>query len=372
MHKGSIEIRREQSEARAKTSLARIGLVSVKAAVGLFPGGGLAADILESAVEHVLRYREDRMKERFSHFTKCILEGADGEELDQLLDREFEQSDFHAILTALVNDEEDEKSEIYAQTLKALINGEVRQEHRRNVIRTIGMLSWAGLELSRKIYIHSHFAFPTYNAFRADLHKQVSQLLECQNTMKLLTIRDLVSQGLLSESMPTEFLDAVVKTAYAPEQLMPSVIGLSERSPIADILGVYFALFIEEDDTHLITKLSEKLFHAEVKNVIVNPAAARSRPDLLLKQGYVIAICISRSGSPASTVSQLVDLSKKQVAVVLLPGATDDLDIVRAYTLDIRDNKVERFSDFIQWAHGYVLESREAEGSRLHFSNLNF
>ena len=357
MHERSIEIKRERSRERTKISLARIGWATGKTTAGLVPGGSLAADVIETAVKHVRLYREDLVKERLSHFAQCILEGADGKELDNLLGREFEQSDFHAILTALVNDEEDEKAEIYAHTLKALINGEVRQEHRRHVIRTISVLSWADLELSREIYIHSHFAFPTYNAFQADLHKQVSQLLETRDTMKLVAIRALVSQGLLSDSMPTELLDAVVKAAYAPKQHVPSAIGLRERSPIADILGVYFALFIEEDDTHLITKLSEKLFQAEIKNMIVNPAATRNRPHLSLKMASMIAICISKSGSPASAVSQIVDLAKKSVAVVLLPGSTDDPDIDRAYTLDLRDNRIKMFSDFIQWAHGYILES---------------
>jgi len=356
MHEHSTETKRERSRERTKISLSRIGWATGKATAGLVPGGSLAVDVIETAVEHVRRYREDRVKERLSHFAKCILESAEGEELNHLLGREFEQSDFHAILTALVNDEEDEKAEIYAHTLKALINGEVRQENRRHVIRTISVMSWSDLELSRKIYIHSHFAFPTYNAFPADLHKQVSQLLETKDTMKLVAIRALVSQGLLFDSMPTELLDAVVKAAYAPEHLVPSAIGLRERSPIADILGVYFALFIEEDDTHLITKLSEELFRAEIKNVIVNPAATHNRPDLSLKMANVIAICISRSGSPTSAISQIVDLAKRAVAVILLPRSTDDPNIERAYTLDLRDNRVEMFSSFIHWAHEYILE----------------
>jgi hypothetical protein len=55
----------------------------------------------------------------------------------------------------------------------------------------------------------------------------------------------------------------------------------------------------------------------------------------------IIALGLSKSGSPVAAVRAHVDLATKNVGVILLPGATDDPTIERAYTLDLRSGRID-------------------------------
>ena len=367
------------SKARAVTSLARIGWTAAKTTAGLVPGGTLAVEGLEILVDHIRGYRDAKVKQRLSHFARALIEGTPSEELTDLLNGEIDQSDFHAVVTALINDEDDEKAGVYAQTLKTLIASEIPQSHRRYIIRTVRALTWMELELARHIYVHSHFRLPTFNASPADPAEQVSQLLVTRDAMRRASIKSLIGYGLLDEPpssrsadqrgqsssstpLPTELLDTIVTAAYPAHSLLPAALGLRERSPVADLLGVFFAYIIEEDQSHVVPRLHEELYKSEIASIMVNPSGMRDRPLPHLKLAVIIAVCISKTGSPLAVVREKVNLATKEVAVILLPGGTDDSTIARSYTLDLRSGRIDDAASFVAWAakrlHAH-LESRD-------------
>ena len=178
------------------------------------------------------------------------------------------------MVTALVNDEADEKAGVYAQTLKTLIAKEIPESHRRYIIRTVRALTWMDLELARHIGVHSHFRLPTFNASPADPQEQVSQLLVTRDAMRRL-IQSPTGYGLLDEPpssrsvdqrgglivtpLPTELLDSDCDSGIpSPSAATGRSRWARERSPIADLLGVFFAYIIEEDQSHLVPRLHEQ------------------------------------------------------------------------------------------------------------------
>jgi ribosomal protein S19E (S16A) len=301
-------------------------------------------------------------------FARVILETNPDDVPADLFDREIEVSDFHAVTTALINDEDDEKASIYAQTLKTLLAQEVADNYRRFIIRTVRALTWTELELARRIYVYNHFRVSTYTTARSNPAEQVTRLLATPDALTRAALQSLRSSGLLAEPpanlavapsgrssvpptpQPTDLLEAIVTAAYPAEALLPAAFGLRERSPIADLLGVFFALKIEEDESRLVARLEEELFKSEITSLIANPAGGMQvRPIPQLKWAVIIAIGISRSGSPVAAVRENIDLAKREVAVILLPDATDDPTIVRSHTLDLRSGRVDDPAAFVTW-----------------------
>src|SRR5687767_4212317 len=89
----------EDSKGRNVTSLARIGWAAAKAAAGLSPYGPVGTvgvESLEIFVDHIRRYRDERVKQRLSAFARVILETHPDDVPEDLFDREIDQGEFHA------------------------------------------------------------------------------------------------------------------------------------------------------------------------------------------------------------------------------------------------------------------------------------
>jgi hypothetical protein len=288
------ETRQQDAKARNVTSLAQLGFAAAKAAASLVavpygPLGAFSVESLKIIVDHIHRYREDQVQHRLAAFARMILETNLTDVPEDLFEREIDQADFHAVITALINDEDDEKAALYAQTLKTLLAQEVPDHYRRYIIRTVRALTWTELELARRLYIHHHFRFPTYNASPSDPAEQVSRLLARPDALQRVALQSLRSHALLADSpanpagaprgqalaptpQPTELLETIVTAAYPAAALLPAALGFRERSPIADLLGVFFAFHIEEDEGDLISRLHEELFNNEIASLLLRCA----------------------------------------------------------------------------------------------------
>ena len=75
--------------------------------------------------------------------------------------------------------------------------------------------------------------------------------------------------------------------------------------------------------------------------------------------GALVAFLIGRNET--FQARENVNLATKEVAVILLPGGTDDSTIARSYTLDLRSGRIDDPATFVAWAaqllHAH-LESR--------------
>lgn len=382
--RGALQ-RRRHSAARGRTTLESLGWAAAATGadaagpVAGVPSAGFAVELVHAMVDHIRQFRKDRAEQRFADLASFILDGGTKEEREQLRTREFEQADFNAVVAALASDEEDEKTALYAQVLKSLILGTVPDAYRRPVIKTLRALSWSELVLARRVFIHSNSAFPTYNGHRASIPKQIAQVLDDNSALTQLAVQSLQSHGLLFEPaadagafatakrstacpLPTEFLDIVAKAAFAPEELRPESIGLRERWQFADSLGVYFALLLREDEENLVPRVHDMLYQAEVRSMIADPVGLRDRQHPQLRLAYVVAICITKSGHTAPALREKIDLATKEVAVVILPGANDDPEIARTYTLDLREG-LGAAEDFVRWARERIPEIARARST---------
>ncbi|RIK99936.1 MAG: hypothetical protein DCC71_19650 [Proteobacteria bacterium] len=391
MSDDSQSLPQRRSAARGKVTLAEVMWDTTAAGAEVagnivdVPFAGLGVQLSRSLVQHARRFWSDRAEQRVIDLADFILEGGTDEEREQLLKREFDEADFTAVVAAVASDEEDEKTTAYGNLLRNLVLGRVPTDYRKVVIKTVRALTKAELELARRVYIHAHNDFPTYSAFPADRATQVAEVLQMRDPLKQMAVRSLVSHHLLAEPMtggaaftttgptspaPTHLLDMVVIATHVPADLTVESIGRKQRSPLANDRGIYFAAILEDNATRVLSRASTMLFDAEINNQICNPSADLHRPDPLLGIATIVAICISEAGSPIEGVRKKTKLERHDVAVVLLPGASDDPGIERIYTLDLRENDPSAVSNFITWAQKRIriaatrrLEARRARAA---------
>ena len=192
----------------------------------LFPGGGLVYAGVEALVKHGIQFYEDRKKSRIEAFHENILSG-DPEAARQVLDKEFSIEDYTLLLSHAVQDEEDEKVEIYARLFKALQRDLLPAPFKLHILKSSRNLSRADFDLMREIFVAAKFKFKD----EGDLERQITLRTVSANPMMNLAIQNLVRQGYLYEKTsdappyPTALLNSIVQAIYQDEELRPEAVG---------------------------------------------------------------------------------------------------------------------------------------------------
>lgn len=212
--------RGKESGYRFASELAKEGLNA------LIPGGGLVYAGVEALVKHGMHFYEDRKKTRIEAFHENILSG-DPEAAQQVLDREFSIEDYTLLLSHSVQDEEDEKVEIYGRLFKALQRNLLPANFKLHILKSSRNLSLAEFDLMREIFVAAKFKFKD----EGDLERQVAQRTVSSEPMLNLAVQNLVRQGYLYEKTsdsppyPTALLNTIVQAIYQDEELIPEAVG---------------------------------------------------------------------------------------------------------------------------------------------------
>ena len=103
---------------RSLVSALSLADVVLEEGVKIIPGGELGYKLTKILGKHARQYLIDRREERFAKFHEQILVGIPPESQEDFLKAKFSMEDYSAILTHIVQDEENAKVDLYAKLFK--------------------------------------------------------------------------------------------------------------------------------------------------------------------------------------------------------------------------------------------------------------
>lgn len=257
-------MRKEQSLIRAKTSGSTLGEVLLKEGLSsLIHGASLAYEVSKIGVRHGRAYFTDRAEQRLYAFHMRLIQGesTNEDEVVDILEKPFDLDEYHALLDACVHDIENEKADIYSDLMKALLLSEITKEHRRFFITITKQLTYAELSFLRKVYINQHFDMMTVGG----VPSQIASILNPKDTMTAITIRKLISYGLVADDKKglTDLGNSYVTALFKHDELTPQSI----KKPAFTGLNIAIISYKIGDEHHdrVADYLQDALWHHNIK-----------------------------------------------------------------------------------------------------------
>lgn len=257
-----------KSLSRGKESGFSFGSELAKEGLNLIiPGSGLAYEAVKALVKHGKQYYEDRKEARIEEFHRKILDG-DPDAIQQIADQDFSPEDYTLLLTHAVQDEEEEKVEIYAKLFKALQRDLLPAPFKLHILKSSRQLTRSDFDLMREIHVAARFSFKD----EGDRERQVAERTVSSDPMKNLSLQTLVRLGYLYEKnrdsspQPTELLSTIVHAIYDDEDLKPAAIGKEIW------LGqIFLGSFDLAAYSGLLTRITHHLERHNIKTVMAVP-----------------------------------------------------------------------------------------------------
>lgn len=257
---------KDKSLIRAKNSaMTLVQLLAKEGVTNIVPGGGLIYDLTQALVTHGRNYYTDQSESRLQEFHKNIINGFDEEaEFNSFINKEFNISDYNSILSACIQDIEDEKTIIYASLIKSLIRKDVTSETRKHFIITSKDLSFSELNLLKELYINSNFDLMTLGG----INQQIKQTLSKTNILKAVTINKLSRYGLINEKLDklTELGNQYITMIFSKNSLLPEAIHRKQFSGLKFLLISYQLGDSMHDN--VCQKLQDELWSKNIKSMI--------------------------------------------------------------------------------------------------------
>ena len=258
-----------QSKSRGKGSaltfaseLAKEGLSAV------VPGGGLMYEGVKVLVKHGMQFYQDRKDARIESFHDAILSPLGDETLEGVLNKEFCLADYTLLLSHAIQDEEEEKVEIYSRIFKALQNDLIPPSFKLHILKSSRDLSRSDFGLMREIFIASTYEFKD----EGDRDRQVKERTTSMDPMKNLSIQNLIRLGYLYEKgsdqppYPTELLKTLVCAIHQGDELKPQTIGKQTW------LGqIYLGCFDLDNYSDLFLRITTNLERHHIRTVMAVP-----------------------------------------------------------------------------------------------------
>jgi hypothetical protein len=279
---------KENSLTRSKKTVSSLADILLKEGVNtLLPGSSLVYEVGKLAVQHGKQYFTDRTEQRLYDFHMGIVQGEANDEanLESILKKPFNLDEYHAVLNACVQDIENEKTEIYSDLMKSLMVKEITTKHRRFFITVTKQLTFTEIELIRNLYINANYDLMTVGG----TSQQVTSMLTSQDVLTDITIRTLVSYGLVTDDRKdmTSLGKLYAEVLFEENKLTPKSINRQEYTKInVAILNYMISDKIHDQVSH---HLQESLWGHGVKSSILalNGRSVRQAP-LLFNAGVLI------------------------------------------------------------------------------------
>jgi hypothetical protein len=111
-----------------------------------------------SVVKKSMIYFEDKRQKGFNEFTRNLLKGKatkDNIEYEKMFD--ITEDQYYALLNASIEDEEKEKSYVYANVYRNILNEQIPKSDYPRFIRLVKNLPYSAIELLPSLYIYKNF-----------------------------------------------------------------------------------------------------------------------------------------------------------------------------------------------------------------------
>lgn len=238
-----------------KSTISKTADIGANLVLSFVPGGNAVYELIKLGVEQAKRYATERQEKRIADFHTVLLkQNTTG---DIVLNGAYiEVADYHALLSACLQDIEDEKTELYATLARNSVFRKISPRDLRFFCFSLKEMTFNDLEEIRVAYIASSFNIvPPASAGRFEKslspEKSPSGLVYGR---KLMELRGFVEDGKINQ-----YGEKFVKTCYPTEKLLPESIQMSEwKNAGSPILMLSYDLD-DPDVTRLHTHLSELL-----------------------------------------------------------------------------------------------------------------
>lgn len=275
----------EKSLARSKkTTLTFASELAKEGCSALVPGGGLMYEGVKALVQHGIKFYEDRKTERIERFHEVLL-GEHATNREEVLHKEFAIEDYTILLSHAVQDEEDDKVDIYSRIFKALQNNQISKEFKSHILKSSRDLLVSEFELMKEIFISSTFEFKD----EGNIREQITRRTRTANPIINLSIQNLIRLGYLYDKdgtkppYPTDLLKELVSSIYSKEELRPEVIN----KEIWKDIQVFIACFNLDKHAQILSKISNAFSKQNIKTVIAVP----SRQSIAQAASTLIVLC---------------------------------------------------------------------------------
>jgi hypothetical protein len=262
-----MENNKSKSLGRNKRTFFTMAKVLAKeGCAAIVPGGGIAFEAVEALVNHAKQFYKDRTETRLYEFHLHLL----GEEITEAEQNEFMEKpisleDYYSLLSAAIQDDEDNKVMLYANLLRNLSKGNISFENRIHILKVVKAMTFEEAEFIRKFYIYNKYDIMPEKGPSVE----ASSMFDSKTLKGQIMIQNLKAFGIILEIStgkfkPTQLLNIVVESLYEPDFLKPDSIGEVTWSGINAIIVSY-----RMDVHHIMAKkLQEILRKFRVKSVI--------------------------------------------------------------------------------------------------------
>lgn len=334
-----------KSLTRAKGTGISFGVELAKEGLNLIiPGSGLAFEAVKSLVAHGNQYYEDRKQSRIEEFHSKILDG-DPEAVQQIADMEFDSQDYVLLLSHAVQDEEDEKVEIYGRLFKALQKELLPAPFKLHILKSSRQLSRSDFDLMREIYVAAKYKFKD----EGDLERQIAARTVSSDPMKNLSIQSLVRLGYLYEKRgdaspePTELLTTIVHAIYEDEELNPEAVG--KRVWLGQIFLGSFDLAAYSG---VLTRTTYFLCQHDIRTVMAVPEGRNLSVVLGMSSLFVLLLDHTTQAKAEEFLRENYKYHDKTVKVYLPGAARPALTEGRFFAFEeVNDDTLKELADYL-------------------------
>ncbi len=138
---------KESSLERAKATTLRLADLCGELLVEQVPGGSTALKLAKSLAQHAGAYYQSRGERRLVDFHRSLLGSLSEEERTDLIHRNIDAEAYYAILTQLIQDEEDAKLGYYVKLMKAIVEQDYSPRFKRTVVKLFRALTKSEMDL---------------------------------------------------------------------------------------------------------------------------------------------------------------------------------------------------------------------------------
>lgn len=351
-----MEDKKEMSIARTKKTVVSLADILFKEGVSaVIPAGGLAYSVGKALASHIRNWYSDRRDDRLEEFHQGLLEGIPEENQQEFLNSEFSMDEYYAILNHVVQDEEDSKVKIYSRIFQGLQLNLIPAEYRLYLIKCSRELKYSDFDLIRQLYINEKYEFKA----PGNKVSQVRSLTVSDDPIRAHSIQTLTRWGLLSTTdtkkppWPTQLLKFAAEFLYDNNDLTAESLGKKAKTAETEMMKVYIACDNLGDNqiSDILSKISNSLMQADIKNVIANPI----RKSIPLILSPIVAICLTSKGHPLENLKKYADFEKKTMIQLILPGGKrEELPIPDAPAFDFTSANETEFQRLIEFVKSKI------------------
>lgn len=234
-----------------ETTIRKTADLGAKIALSFIPGASTAYELAKLGVTQAQAYVEQKQNQRIVDFHAMLIKQDEHWNQD-MADACIEAADYHLLLSACVQDLEDEKTELYAALAKNAALRRITPQDIRFFTLSLRELSLNDVKEMQVAYIASKYPLiPPSGA--GNYKKDLS--LERASDHQVYGRKLMEQRGFVKDEILSGYGERFIAACHLPDQLIPGAIGMKEwKNPNSPLL----LLCYEIGDTY-ITTFSERL-----------------------------------------------------------------------------------------------------------------